>query len=184
MRKKEIVQQVLDGAGQVFGYRTAERHIANVFSTYVGQLFATNPNNYEFYCKRITLPVSNREAEVTVPLLQLRTNANGVPRIMPTSECDTDTEFYPAPAYALRSGADANHISNMVFYVVQGNTIRFNKSLPESVTEVKADVVLEFHGYDDDDFVNLPSGAAQQIIEASVQAMRAEPTKSNIYKTK
>jgi hypothetical protein len=182
MVKDQLTQQVMDMAGVEFGQRTVERIIGGVFTTVIGQLFAADPNQYNYYCKRVTLPVVNRVATLTIPLIQTKYNANGVPRIMLTG--DETTEFYPSPAYSTNSSADANNISGMVFYVVTANNIRFNKSLPDTVTEVLADVVPEYQAYDKDDFINLPAGVAQMIIDGAVAAVKGDPSLTNIYKKK
>ena len=188
MKKEELVQLVLDGAGRQFGERTAAIHIGNIFNTIAGQLFAQDPNQWQFYTMRVLLTVTNRKATLTIPLIQTPNNAKGVIRVMPSgaeSDCmPDDTEFYPMPQYALNSSVDANKMSWAVFYTVNNNTVRFNKSLPEGVTSLYADVVPEFSGYDDDDFISLPFGVAQLIIDGAVASLKGEEGYSNIYKKK
>lgn len=180
MKKSEITQMVLDGAGKQFGKRTAERHIAHVFNTFVGQLFRTNLNNFEFYVKEVTLTVDCREVTLTTPIIQTANNGNGVLRCY--FACDSDNEFHPVPAFALNSHVDANAIPNMVFYAVTANKLKFGKSFPEGQTEVVAQIVPEFHGYDDDDFINMPTGIAQMIIDGAIASLKGEQAGKNIYK--
>jgi hypothetical protein len=188
MKKKELVQRVMDDAGLQFGDRTTAMVISSVFNSIVGQLFNKDPNQFMFYTKRITLTVNNRVSTLTVPIIQTRVNGSGIPQIMPTGAdndcCPDGTVFYPMPSYALRSKSDVNNLSNIVFYTVTGSKVRFNNSLPKDVTSLLADVVMEFHGYDDDDFFNLPSGVAQLIIDQSVAAIKAKQAHVNIYKPK
>lgn len=187
MKKLELTQLIMDSAGLQFGNRTAERHIALAFNSICGQLFAKNPNSWEFYCKRILLPVVNRVSKLTVSIIETRTNANGVVRIMPTgadAACEEadGTEFYACPSFALHSDADANH-TGFVFYTATGNTIRFNKALPSEVTSVLADVVVEYQEYEDSDQISLPTYAADAIVDAAVAAIKGDKSFSNIYKT-
>lgn len=178
----------MDGAGWEFGHRTAAMCISEVFETLVGQLFARNPNQYEFYTKRVTLTVDNRKAILTIPLIQTPNNANGVLRCMPTgADCDCypdETVFYPAALSAIKSTVDANNLSDFVFYAVTNNMVYFNKSLPKTITALLADVVPRFHGYDDDDFITFPAGIGQAIIDGSIAAMNANPAYINLYKKK
>lgn len=186
MKKKELVQRVMDGAGLKFGDRTVAIDIASVFNTVVGQLFLQDPNQFSVYAKRVTLTVVNRVASLDFPIIQTKTNANGVLRIMPTGAegdcCPDKTVFYPAPSYALNSSVEANRLANWVFYTVTAPTVRFNDSLPKEVTALLADVVLEFQGYGDDDYLPLPQGVAQMIIDQSIIAAQNNPAYKNIYK--
>jgi len=188
MTKEEIIQRVLDGAGAEFGARTAAMHINDVFNSVAGQLFARDPNQFQFYTKRITLIVSNRVATITIPLIQTSVNSRGVIRIMPTgadSDCLPDhTEFWPMPSYALRSSVDANKLSWAVFYTVTANTVRFNDSLPAKVTRLLADVAPEFQGWGNTDFIPMPAGVGQMIIDGSIAAMKGDPAYVNIFKRK
>ena len=186
MKKKELIQRIKDKAGLTFGDRTVAIELTNVFNSFVGQLFAGNPNQYEYYSIRITLPVSNRTAQLDIPLIQTKLNGNGVPRIQTTGASDTcfpdDMVFYPAPVFGLSSSVDAAKISGYVFYKVTANAIEFSRSLPSGVTEVLATVVPEISYYDDEDFINLPAGAAEQIIDMTVAALSGQPVAGNIYK--
>jgi hypothetical protein len=92
--------------------------------------------------------------------------------------------FYPAPVYGLSINTDASKLSWMVSYRVTGNEIRFSHNLPAEVTEVLAVVVPQFHGYDDDDYIQFPTGAAQMIIDMAISAVRNDPAFINIYKKK
>lgn len=189
MLKKELVQTVLDLAGLEFGHRTAAIAIGQAFNQVVGQLFSQDNGQFQFYCKRVTLPVSNRVAVIDIPIIQCKTNGSGVPRIMPSGADNTcladDTVFMPMALYALQSSVDANHISTFIFYTVENNQIRFNDSLPKGVTEVLADVVPEFQYYDDNDNVSLPAGVSQIIIDSAVSMLRKDPSgNANIYKKK
>lgn len=180
MKKAEIVQLVLDGAGMQFGKRTAERHIAHVFNTFVGQLFRTNLNNFEFYSKNVPLTADCRECTLDFPVIQTANNGSGILRAY--FACDPSNSFHPAPAYAINSQVDANAMADMVFYSVTGNKIRFGKSFPEGQVEFIAVVVPEFQGYADDDYINLPTGIAQMIIEGSVASLKGEQAGKNLYK--
>ena len=188
MKKKELVQLVMTATDMLFGNRTVAMHLGNAFNSVVGQLFARDLNQYQFYTKRITIDVLNRVTTLTIPLIQTGGNAKGVIRIMPTgsdSAClPDDTEFYPMPAFALRSSTDANSMRMFVFYTVTASTVRFNKSLPKEVTELVADVVPEFHAYLDNDFIQLPQGVAQMIVDAAVSSLKGDPSHANIYKKK
>lgn len=183
MTKEQIVQLVKDACGLEFSDRTVAMHIGNVFNSIVGQLFASDANQYMFYSKRIIITVDHRTAVVELPLIQNRTNGNGVPRIMPVDPDDT-TVFYPSPSYSMNSGVDANKLSSFVFYTVTNSVIRFNKSLPETVTSVLADVIPAFEGYEDQDIISLPQGVAQMIVDGAISAVKGTPSHSNIYKTK
>lgn len=186
MKKKELIQRIKDKAGLTFGDRTVGFELTNVFNTVVGQLFASNPNQYEYYSVKVTLPVSNREARLDIPLIQTKLNGNGVPRIQPTgASCDCfpdDTVFYPAPSFGLNTSVDAAKISGYIFYKVTANTIEFSRSLPSGVTEVTATVVPEISYYDEEDYINLPAGAAEQIIDLTVAALSGQQGPGNIYK--
>ncbi len=186
MKKDVLVQQVKDICGLEFSDRSVALHLSNVFSQVVGQLFNADNNQYNYYTKRVTLPVTNRVAEITIPIIQTRSNAKGIVRILPVSSdaaCDPDdTEFYPSPSYSLNSSSDANHINGFVFYVVTGTTVRFNRSLPKDVTQVLADVVVSFDAYEDEEEISLPAGVAQTIIDGAVAAIKGDPSSSNIYK--
>lgn len=188
MIKKELVQLVMDSAGLEFGDRSVQRQIGLAFTTIVGQLFGRDGNQYGFYTKRVPLVVDHRVATLSVPLIQNAFNSKGVVRVMPTgadSTCLPDrTVFYPAPSYALQSGADANKLSGIVFYTVTANVIRFNESLPDAVTALVADVVPEFSAWDDEDFIPMPAGVAQMIIDSAVAAIKGQPGHINIFKKK
>ena len=187
MTKKEIIQQVLDGAGLDFGDRTAARHLTNTFSTYVGQLFARDPNQYRFFTKQIHIDIKNRVARIPIPLIQNVSNGKGVPVISPDGvdcECETDgTEFIPMPSYALNSGADANMMSWVVFYTVTHDTIRFNRSMPKDMTSAIATVCPQFHAWGDNDEIPLPDGIGQMIIDSAIAAIKHDPAYQNLYKT-
>ena len=186
MKKKELIQRIKDKAGLTFGDRTVAQELSSVFSTVAGQLFATNNNQYEFYSKKVTLPVVNRTVTLDMALIQSKYNGNGVPRIQPTgASCDCfpdDTVFYPTTGYGLNSSVAASKLDSFVFYSVTANTVTFSKTLPIGVTEVIATVVPEISEYDDDDYINLPAGAAQQIIEMTAAALSGQPVAQNIYK--
>ena len=181
MTKATIIQLIKDRCGLQFSDRTVAIHLGHVFTSVLGQLFAQNPNQWEFYSKRIKLSVSNRFAALTVPVIQTITNGNGVPRCY---SADGDTVFYPSPYYSLTSSADAANLHGFVFYTVTANGIRFSDTLPEDTTEVLADAVLEISAYGDNDFINLPSGVAQTIIDLTVQAVNGGNAHGNIYKPK
>lgn len=183
MTKEQLIQLVKDLAGVEFGDRTVAIHLGNVFGSVVGQLFSQDNNQYRYYTKRIILPVENRIANLTIPLIQTKSNANGVLKVSPSNP-DDPTEFYPMPPYALNSGADANKLSWAIFYTVTASEVRFNKSLPKGVTSVLADVIPEFQGYNNNDFINLPAGVQQMIIDGAVAAIKGAPAYQNIYKGK
>lgn len=186
MKKKELIQLVIDGAGKRFGKRSAAIHTSNIFNTIAGQLFGRDGNQYNFYTRRVTITVANRVSTLTIPLIQTVLNQKGVIRILPTgadSDCLPEkTVFYPSPSYAIESSVDANKLSWAVFYTVTANTIRFNDSLPKEVTRLLADVVPEFQGYAEDDLIALPAGVAQMIIDAAVASLQGKEADVNIYK--
>jgi len=186
MKKKELTQLIKDQAGLEFGDRTIALHLTNCFNNIAGQLFLRDINQFNFYTKRITIPVTNRVATLTVPIIQTVGNANGVLRIMPTGADNSclsdDVEFYAIPSFALKSSVDANNLNWFVGYTVTANTIRFTKNLPKAVTSLLADCVLEFSAYEDDDFIQLPQGSAQMIVDATVASLRGEQPGKNIYK--
>ena len=188
MRKNEIVQAVMDAAGMDFGHRTAAIHISTVFNSVVGQLFARDNNQFQFFCKRVKISGSNRTFIIPMSLIQTYANSKGVVRGMTTgAECPClpdDSEFYPMPPYALKSSVDANNMADFIFYTVTVSVIRFNNSLPKEVTELLFDVVPEFQEYLDEDIISLPMGVAQAIIDGAVSSLRSDPAHTNIYKPK
>jgi len=186
MTKRELIQLIKDGAGVDFGDRTVAKKIGMVFESVASQLFATNNNQWAYYSKTVTLPVVNRVAKLTIPLIQTKNNSNGVPMIQLTGaacSCEPDeTVFYSTTSYGMNTSVDAAKVSTFVFYVVTANEIRFARTLPADVTEVSATVIPEFSAYSDDEFINLPSGAAQQIIDLCIAAVQGNAVNTNIYK--
>ena len=179
MKKKDIVARVMDAAGLQFGNRTVERHIADVFNTVAGQLFRSQPSQWEFYSLQETITVQDRVSTIEKALIQTPQASNGVPRI--TDYCG-ETVFHPVTPSQLNMKVDANRIGQFVFYSVTGNEIRFNKSFPMGEARVIATIIPEFHEYDDDFFINLPAGVAQMIIDGAVASLRGEQAGKNIYK--
>lgn len=179
MTRRELVQQVKDLAGVEFGDRSIMRHLNNAFNTVAGQLFRQEPSQFIYYSKQITLDVEDRIANIPVPLIQTPSNGKGIPTM--TDSAGT-TEFYPVPYSALNSHTAANDMATMVFYTVTGNVVRFNKSLPMGEVQVIATVIPEIQGYDDDDFINLPIGASNMIIDMAVASVKGDPAYKNVHK--
>jgi hypothetical protein len=172
MKKKELIQLIMDAAGVRSVDRTTALHLNNSFNTTVGQLFVRDQGQWAFYRKRITLAVTERVASLEgIPIIQTRTNANGVLSVYPTAS-DDKTVFYPAPYYLMRSSADVTKLSGVVYYSVTPDEVTFSTSLPKEVTELYADIVPELQYYEDDDEIPLPTGIAQVIIDQAVQALK------------
>lgn len=186
MKKSQMIQLVKDAVGTSFGDRTVELHLSDMFSTIAGQLFAKDPGQFNYFTKRVTVPVVNRVGTLPVPVIHTPGNAKGVIRVMPSgadSCCQDNTEFQPIPYFALNSSTDANNQSWFVGYAVSKGTLRFTRSLPSAVTELLADVVAEFSAYDRDEDIQLPSGVEQMIVDSTVQAFKNSPAYSNVFKT-
>lgn len=181
MTKREIVQRVKDAAGLEFGDRTVMRHIASAFNTIAGQLFGTKMGQWEYYSKEIDLTVTDRKADLPMALIQTQPAMNGVPRI--TDECGS-TMFYPVMPSQLNIHVDAAAVSGFVFYSVTANTIKFCDRFPMGDIPVKATVIPEFHEWNDDDYINLPSGADAALIDMAVAFTKGGEAYTNLYKRK
>lgn len=181
MTKRELIQQVKDLAGVEFGDRTVIRHLNNAFITIAGQLFRQDPTQYQYYSKPITLDVEDRVALIPIALIQTPSNGKGIPAM---TDMAGTTDFYPVPYSALNARVDANDMSIAVFYSVTGNVVRFNRSLPMGEIQVKATVIPELQGYEDEEFINLPAGAANMIIDMAVASVKGDPSYQNIHKSK
>lgn len=186
MTKQELLQFFKDQSGLEFGDRSVAQHFTNCFNSLTGQLFSRDPGQYSFYCKRMKLDVVNRVAKITFPLMQNVSNSKGIVRIYPTgAECSClpdDTEFWPAPNFTHNSSADANNLSWAVFYTVTSREIKFNRALNKDVTELYADCVVEFSAYGNDEYIPLPAGIAQMIVDATISSIKGDPSHKNIYK--
>jgi len=185
MVKEKIVQLVADAVGENFALRTVALHIENAYNSIVGQIFASNPNQLDFYAKPYEVAITRNKgrvfANIPVAIIQSPDNARGVRSI---SDKDGTCRFYAVPLYALRSSCDAAKLSGFVFYGVKTSIVEF-LNLPKQVDSVMMDLVIPFSLWDDSEDIPIPSGVADNIIALAMQTLNKETTlHTNAFKTK
>lgn len=185
MTKGERIAQFQLALGIQFMSRVIASYIDDSFNTVVGQLFKSNPNQYDFYCKTYILDVKHEKphpyAMLPVKIIQTPDNANGVRRIFSLEE--DDLNFVPIPDFWFQMNKKliAGRVSKQIGYSVKPNMVEFEK-LPSEVEQVRAELVRPFSAYDNDEEVPLPDGSADLIVQRVLAMMNKEPVKENIYK--
>lgn len=169
MIKEKIIQLTADMVGEKYALRTVAYHVENAFNTIVGQLFNTDPDQHNFYCKPFDASVTRERgltyATLPKPVIQTPDNGKGVRMV---TDKEGLNEFYPVPQSALRSSADATELAEFVWYTPKTDRVEF-KNLPKVVETVTMWLVLPFAEWGDHDDIPLPSGVADNIIMLAAQ---------------
>ena len=188
MNKGQRIDQIKLALDMEFLDEYVSSFIDDSFNTVAGQLFKSNPNQYEFYCKPFTLTVIHAKhpyAILPVPIIQTPDNANGV-RSIATLDDEDSLDFFPISAVNMKvtGGLAYGKTTKKVAYVVRIDRVEFKKNLPDTIDQLTAYLVRPFSAYDDNEEVPLPDGAADMIIQMVLGMMGKDPAKirTNVFK--
>lgn len=187
MNKNQFIELIKGRLGWKFGDRTIALHIDNAWNQVVGQLFLNDSHQLDFYCKTYTVTVEYSEprpyALLPVNTIQYKDAGGGVRQI--NTICDEGVYFVPMRGidFQLFSGLDAGIVNtDVVGYLPKTDRVEFF-DMPDTITQVRMEVVPAFSALSDSDDIPIPSGIAENIYGLVLQAIQGNaPTDENIFK--
>lgn len=183
MRKSEYIQLVKDGVGTMFKDRTIAIHIGLVFEQVFGQVYASDPQQLDFYTKEYTCSVIDEKPYPYVMLPKKIVHFKDLKKGV-RSVCyphDTEIRFVPVSGvgqkvYAKLTGG----IDKSIGFEVKTNKV-FLERKPDG-DELTLSLVIPFQEWDMEDDIPAPSGMAENIIQMAISSVKGEGIPQNIHK--
>ena len=184
MNKQEIIELVVTRFPQVHE-RVAEAWITLAFNQILYEDSRKDPSNFDFYSKTYKNVAILKDPDTdiyysTLPqqVVQLPDNAEGVRRI--NAMKGLMPEFIPLQrdSWDVFAGLDAGKIDHSIGFSPTNERIEYERN-PE-ISKVRMDLVIPFDKYDDDDFINIPSGSDLRIIAIVEQLINGTPPESKL----
>jgi hypothetical protein len=160
-----IVMYAIDQAYKTLlniAYKESATSIGNYAQTYDSVAISTDGNSTIKYS---VLPA---------PFIQFPDIRSGIRAISQNTGESLDFAPISSDEFSLIDSQDVNLVDTTICYCVRNSRVEY-KGLPSSITTVRMDIVIPFTEYDDADYVIVPGGNEQKLLELSVNYLMGTP---------
>ena len=184
MRKSFYIQQVKNGTDNQFQERTIAVTIGAIFEQLLGQLYASRPEQLDFWTSnfKVTVSRSGKYSYALFPkrIIQFTDLKKGCRSI--NTEGDTSVQFVPVSLLGRKIYPTINTGDKSVGFEVKTDRVIFD-NLPDEINELVLSLVIPFDEYNFSDDIPAPSGVNETIIQMSIQALTGKEVPINIHKS-